>query len=109
MKPVKKAEPEKVVVKSVAAPIQTLSKGIVEGRDDMPFESVQSRQVVPKQIRRVKERKDSLDDHSSESEDDLMEAVQQSRRGRKNEQEEERDRLKAESKAAVKAEADVLR
>jgi len=55
----------------------------------MDFETVQGRKIVPKEIRRVRARKDSLDDHSSDSDsDDFM---QPQPRGKKFKNEEQID------------------
>lgn len=70
----------------------------------MEFETQTGRVKIAKEIRKVRERKDSLDDHSSDSSDDY---APKQRRGRQTKEEEvEAERLRNEARAEAKAQAE---
>lgn len=71
----------------------------------MGFEVQRGRVKVAKEIRKVRARKDSLDDHSTDSDE---EEYVPKRRGRQTEEEEESQRLRDQAKAEAKAEAEAL-
>jgi len=118
--PVEKAPKAKKAkkAKKVAAPAPTqiieqavAAKPVSTKADDMSgFESVTGRVKVSKDIRKIRERKDSLDDHSSESDDDY---VPQAKRGRQRNQEDQEmidlETIKAEAKAQLEAEVAALK
>ena len=65
----------------------------------MDFEETTGRVKVAKEIRKVRARKDSLDDHSESSDEE----VNTRKRGRQTNDEVETERLRTEAKAQAKA------
>jgi hypothetical protein len=72
---------------------------------DADFEVATGRVKVAKQIRKIKQRKDSLDDHSSESEDEPAPA----KRGRQLKVDEETEKKRQEAQAIIDAEVKALK